>query len=551
VACLNYNSEKSQKTIENSMPIPSYYFTLFKKFQVLNHVPTATVHGSGAPTGGFDLKNPNAVFGSSNRGALLGATTTPADSPLWAVLNSRAAGNAGFFLVTVGANTWPTMPPGVPPAWNDFQLSAPAPKVVDVFSTWITAGKVNDVPNGVIGTMPAPIGGALAAGVNLFVCSMPGDNGTNPVPSNFWDTSLIFLVDPMTGNTVTPPELSSSEYYLAGVIGNRGAAGGGRYLTSPIIEAAAWVMVWNTGMSPAVQLPSLSNLDLNSTNGVYDVYFLRSGQYDVVGFRLNVQSVFDGLVAALTASGMNLGGLTPEQWIHAQGAHLCAKVLVRNENESWPAVADTPFTNRRIAQKNLVPFPINLAVSDPDPNIIWTNFVVGDVFSFMRHGGFDERWGRHTLTINTQLPVDALRFYLAVPKRSFARWFQKTSIKGFRPVAERSLRGLKPPFPEHVILALAGKENSIEIPALGHEFLAMSLGIEYSVKRLKTGMQGPISVIQQTAVPKVDVKRQCYEIEKVVVGGFTLNLDVHDSRKVPAYGDVKNKKAKGRRNHGA
>lgn len=534
------------------MSIPSYYFTLFKKFQVLNHVPTATVHGSSAPSGGFDLNNPNAVFGNSDLGALLGATTTPADSPLWAVLNSRAAGNSGFSPVNVGGVDWPTMPPGSPPAWTDLQLSAPAPKVVDVFSTWITAGKINDVPNGVIGTMPPPIGGVLAAGVNLFVCSMPGDNGTNPVPSNFWATSLIFLVDPLTGNTVTPATLSSSEYYLAGVIGNRGAAGGGRYLTAPIIEAAAWVMVFNTGMGPAVQLPSLSNLDLNSTNGVYDVYFLRSGQYDVVGFRLVVQTVFDGLAAAVAASGMDLGGLTPEQWLHGQGAHLCAKVMVRTANQSWPLVADTPFTDRRIAQKNLVPFPIDLAVVDPDPNIIWTNFVMGDVFGFAQlPGGFDDRWGRNTLTMETQLPTDVLRFYLAVPKRSFARWFQKASIKGLKPVGERSLRGLKPPFPEHVVLEFAGKENSIEIPALGKEFVAMSLGLEYSVKRLKAKTQGAITVTQRTAIPKVDAKRQCYEIEQVIVGGFTLNLDVHDSREIPVYGYGKNKKAGGGRNHGA
>ena len=36
----------------------SYYFTLFKKFQVLNHVPTQTVHGSGAPPGGIQSQQP-------------------------------------------------------------------------------------------------------------------------------------------------------------------------------------------------------------------------------------------------------------------------------------------------------------------------------------------------------------------------------------------------------------------------------------------------------------------------------------------------------------
>ncbi len=520
------------------MANPSYYFTLFKRFQVINHVPGGTVHGSASPTGGFDLKNPNSVFGSSNRGSLLGATTNPADSPLWAILNAKATGGSP---PNIGGTSWPLMPLGSPPAWNDSQVTAPAPKLVNVFADWITAGKANDVPSGVIGTIPGPIGGGLDPGVALFVCSVAGDNGIRPgtVPSNFWATSLIFLVDPGSGSTANPPELSaSSEYYLAAVIGNRGNGDGGRYLSSPgvKIEAAGWVMVWNTGMSPAVQLPALSNLNLSSTNGVYEVYFLKSGRYDVVGFRLNVQTVFDGLVAAIGASGMNLGGLTPEEWVHAQGAHLCAKVLVRREDESWPLFGDTPFTNRRLAQKNLAPFAVDLAVSTPDPNIIWKNFVVGDVFKFLSGAArFDEGLGKHALTINTKLPAGAIRLYLAIPKRSFARWFRKESLKGFKVVDEEALHGLKAPFPEHVILALLNKEHSLEIPPLGDEFLAMSLGIEYSVKRLKAGPLGEITVIQETAAPKIDKKRRCYEIEQVTAGGFTLVLEAHDSRQVPKY----------------
>ena len=67
------------------MANPSYYFTLFKKFQVMNHVPDKGAHGAIPPAtvaGGFDLKDPNSVFGSSNRGSLLGASNNPADSPL-------------------------------------------------------------------------------------------------------------------------------------------------------------------------------------------------------------------------------------------------------------------------------------------------------------------------------------------------------------------------------------------------------------------------------------------------------------------------------------
>jgi len=516
------------------MPTPSYYFTLFKKFQVLNHVATSTVHGSASPTGGFNLKNPNVAFGSSNRGALLGATTNLADSPLWAILNAKATGGPP---PVIGGTSWPLMPLGTPAAWTDFQISAPAPKLVDVFGTWIAANKPNDVPSGVIATMPPPIGSGLDSGVSLFVCSMPGDNGVRPgtVPPDYWATSLIFLVDPATGNTVFPSQLSAtSEYYLAAVIGNRGNAPAGHYLSPPAvaIEAVAWVMVWNSGMSPAVQLPALSNLDQASTNGVYGVYFLKSGQYDVVGFRLNVQTVFDGLVAAVAASGMDLGGLTPAEWIHAEGAHLCSKVLVRRTDESWPTLGDTPLTNRRLAQKNLAPFAVDVAVASPDPNIVWKNFVVGDVIQFLKEAGkFDDRLGVHTLTLNAKLPAGANRLYLAIPKRAFARWFSKNSNVRFKVVSENYLREMKPPFPDLVVLAIPEKRGAFVVPALGDEFLAMSLGVEYSAKKLKEGPLGVITLTQQTAAPKFDRRKKSYEIQQVTVGGFTLLLEAINSRR--------------------
>ncbi len=280
----------------------SYYFTLFKKFQVINHVPEGTVHGAGV--GGFNLNDPNSVFGSSFIGKLLGATPNPVDSPLWAVLNSRAMGNAAFASVNVGGTDWPTMPADpLPQAWTDLQVSA-SPNLVDTFASWIGAGKTNDIPTAVIGTKPGPIGATDPGVISPFVCSMPGDQGNRPggVPANYWATSLIFLVDPNTGATVFPATLTAaSEYYLAAVIGNRGALNSGIY-NSPAttgIEATGTVMVWNTIDSPGVQLPSLSNMDVTDKNGTYPQYFLNAGQYDVIGFRLNVQTVFDGIIAAL------------------------------------------------------------------------------------------------------------------------------------------------------------------------------------------------------------------------------------------------------------
>src|SRR5262252_6038679 len=89
------------------MPVnPSFYFNLFKKFQVLNHVPSSSVHcDAGAPAGGFNLTDPNAangVFGNANFGPLLAAGDfTPAHSPLWAILNARAGGANGFDNVSI------------------------------------------------------------------------------------------------------------------------------------------------------------------------------------------------------------------------------------------------------------------------------------------------------------------------------------------------------------------------------------------------------------------------------------------------------------------
>jgi hypothetical protein len=477
------------------MPTPSYYFTLYKKFQILGHVPEGTAHGTVAGTAGFTLATPGDVFAGSNRGTLLGATA--ATSPLWAVLNSRAMGNNYPTPVNVGGVNWPTMPIGSPAGWSDFQVSAPAPKLVTVFADWINTGKPNDTPAGVIAGMPPPVPSGLDAGVVPFVCSMPGDDGIRPgaVPANFWATSLIFLVDPATGVTTNPSTLAaSSEYYLVAVVGNRGDANGGRFAAVPgqTIEAAGWVMVWNSGMSPAVQLPALSNLDVHAIGGVYEQYFLNAGRYDVVGFRLPVQTVFNGLVKAIGESGVDLGGLTPQDWVHAEGAHLCAKVLIRTASQSWPTLGSTPIMERRIAQKNLAPFAIDLSVTDPDPAIHWENFMVGDVIEFLVGAAqFDEELGRHRLQLRAEL-AKRMKVFLAVPPRSFMRWIEKAKMEGLGKLAAAEAQKLQPPFKGAIVMAMTGTSAAIELPALGKEFLAMSLGVQYSPGELKPGRIGVV-----------------------------------------------------------
>jgi len=130
----------------------SCYFTLFRKFRVINHVPEGTVHGAGL--GGFNLNDSGSVFGNSNTGALIGATTSPGDRPLWAILNSRAQGNPAFANVVVGGKNWPTMPADpLPQAWSDVQVNPPT-KLVNIFAQRIRNGKVNDIPNSVLGVVP-------------------------------------------------------------------------------------------------------------------------------------------------------------------------------------------------------------------------------------------------------------------------------------------------------------------------------------------------------------------------------------------------------------
>lgn len=501
------------------MAIPSYYFTLFSKLQVLGHVPDDDYHGQAA--GGFDLDDPQAVFGSSSTGALLGATNTPADSPLWAVLNSRAMGNPGFSPVVVGGGSWPTMPVFDTPAWDDFQVSAPAPKLVSVLGDWIIAGKTNDVPQDVLAQVPPRLKRA-AGPVALFACSIPGDDGVQSVPSNYWATSLVFLVDPLTGATVNPSQLAATEeYYLAAVVGNRGGTGAGRFAAGGgvKVECEAWVMVWNTGFSPAVKLPALSNLDVAAAQPVHEVYFIDPGAYAVAGFRLPVQTVFDGLAKAIEEAGVDLGGLTPSEWIHAENAHLCARVMVRHVNQGWPAPGATPLDDRRVAQKNLAPFAIDLSVEEPDPTIDWTHFMVGDT---MPRFAREPRAGGHTLTLVNRARGTPLDLYLAVPRRSFETLVDAGEIRGFRRV-----EGERGPFPDGVVLRCVSPRNSLPVRALGdRRFMAASLGIGYSRSQLARGLGGPVSVVQRTVVPVLHPAKQTYQLRRVVVGGLTLDVRV-------------------------
>jgi hypothetical protein len=194
----------------------------------------------------------------------------------------------------------------------------------------------------------------------------------------------------------------------------------------------------------------------------------------------------------------------------------------------------TPIMDRRVAQKNLAPFAVDVAVTDPDPDITWRNFMAGDPIQFLLgHGDFGDQAGRNRLILEARLPDGAFRLFLAIPGRSYKRWIAEDGIKGFKPVGAAEAEKLKPPFKECVVLALEGKEGVLEVPPLGREYLAMSLGVQYRVKMLKPGQEGEIVMRQETYVPHIDRKRKTYEIKREVVGGFTFTLDVQDSRMIP------------------
>ena len=209
------------------MSNPSYYFTLFKKFQCLGHVPEGTAHGGSPGPAGVSFTNPVALYSATRGGvALIGSAT--ADTPLWGVLNAKVNGVVSF---TFGGLLWKAMPQGAgsAAAWGDPGVGGPA--LVSAFDAWLAAGKPQDFPAFVTLPNAGTVPGGLDAGASIFVCSSASDDGTRPgsIPSDFWASSLIYLVDRTNGAPANPPTLhAAQEYYVAAVIGNRGNAAGGK-----------------------------------------------------------------------------------------------------------------------------------------------------------------------------------------------------------------------------------------------------------------------------------------------------------------------------------
>ncbi len=522
----------------------SFYHAIFKRLQTVYHWESAVPFDGhlskddNAPGlyGGFSLKYPSdkyGMFGSLSAAAgapvsaglkpLVLGNNVPAQNPLYVML-AAAAGPIGSIpdTVTVGTQKWPVMPPPdqgtlYNTAWLNFNAGTPPP-LVDAFGAWITAGKPNDEPQGPL-LYPARTASPLpafpgATGPILFVASFAGDDGRRPgdmampavpvghVPGNYWDTSQIFLTD-AGGAIVTPLHLAAgAEYYVQAVIGQCGPGiAGGLFNAAMPLDVQCDAQCFNTGFSPGVQLPSLGNLDPTDPNPLYEQFYMDPLTTEVAGFRFNVDAVFAGLVAALTASNMNLGGLTPTDWL--KDGHPCVKVrLMSGEYPNGftpqgpvPGLGSNPQLDRHIAQHNLVPFDTAVMARTP---IHWTNFIVPQVGD-----------GANALTLqHGQLPAD-VRFTVAMPSAVYKRYVAGDgggSARGFDLVTE----GIAKPFPDAVMLRQTSPEARLVLaPHRDERYLGLGLGIETQPGR-------------GAALPWGDIRMVHVAHDGHVVGGFTL-----------------------------
>ena len=554
------------------MADPSFYYAIFKKFQSVSGGNPAPgfghVNDDNSPDldGGFSLLQTQDQYGlyghlgphagdytidnnnthlNSQMMPLNPNSNDPMQNPLFVMLKASlqqggAPGPGPMYFVTVNGQEWPVMPPPNYPGggvtstdWLEFNTNAPL--LIDAFENWITNGKIDDAPK------DAPINFAnliqaqaqlkafpgLSVNNNwplLFVASMPGDDGRrngdhampvvpiDHVPTNFWDTSQVFLTDAL-GNTELPASLKpGEEYYVAAIVGNAGNWGAGRKFAGvpPHMFVLGDALAFNTFLSPNFPLPALSNLDPAAANPQYEQYFLAKENYDVVGFRFNVDAVFAGLKAAMVQAGFTpgqLGGLSIEDWL--KGSHPCVKIRItagENVNTFTPqgnvplTLDSNPRLDRHIAQHNLAPFDMTLmAIKEP----MWKNFIVAQAGT-----------GVNGLVMQHSLPLAEVRVYIAIPRALYERYIDpRTSkggaIRGFEPVREPP--GTKP-FPDAVILQQTHSAAEIHVAdhGLGRErYFGMAIGLAADPARLRDTRLGDVSIAHRTH-------------DGAVVGGFTL-----------------------------
>jgi hypothetical protein len=534
----------------------NFFYAIYRRLQAsaggmsIQDAEHFNVDNSDDLGGGFSLREtsgPHGLFGSLSAAApnfgiglqqgwmpLNPNSNVPIENPLYAML-AKSLDPDGTVpdSVTVAGQVWPVMPPPFQGSISNhtewLAFNAGSPKLIDAFGQWIKDGKVDDSPKdapltyAALRALPKPAAFPLHIKPPnqeslpiLFVASMAGDDGRrhgdhampdvplDHVPPHFWATSQIFLCDE-TGAIVHPATLEAGqELSVVAMIGNSGNMPAGRLFDTnqPKTLLLGAALAFNTFMSPGTYLPSLANLDPAQLSSQYEHYGIRSLGYDTAAWRFNVDKVFAGLKTSLVNAGVDLGGATPEEWL--KNGHPCVKIWI-TEGEpvnmyqpggGEPAattINSKPRLDRHIAQRNLAPFDMKVMAAK---KIDWKNFIVSQAGE-----------GTNTLTLQHALPAGSVRFYLAVPKKTFERHASK-GLRGWSAVD----KVVNKPFPDAVLLQATGSGASVQVAAHGSEpFLGMSLGIEGDPSTFKTVRSSDVAMVHA-------------DHNGTVIGGFTVRV---------------------------
>jgi hypothetical protein len=539
------------------MADPSFYYAIFKRLQA-----TAASHGAhmnadndppGNFYGGFSLKYADATYGIFNKlgpqASAWGLTpgmkplkdndTTPANNPMWAVLNASFGSEPLPTDIPVGGAQWPVMPAPLQGSiavfveWKEFNQPG-QPRLIDAVGTWISNGKANDIPKG------APIDTATLSALPkpkfplknnenfpiLYVCSRQGDDGRragdgampNPpavqVPAQYWNSSQIFLTYPpnvpgqVAGTIAQPLHLGpGASYIVTAVIGNSSSTYCGRMAnsTSAAIYVQADALAFNSFMGPNVPLYSAGELDPTSTSPSYEQFYMEIWTYDTVGFRFDVDDVFSRLVTEVAKlPPAMIANTAPVDWV--RDGHPCVKVRIMSGEQpnaytpagAVPAVNGNPLQDRHIAQRNIAPFdPAQMKALQP----MWKKFMVAQAGA-----------GVNGLSLHHALPLGAVEVYLAIPRAPYERYIDpKTSkggvLRGFEVVRPPKSR----PFPGDTVF-LRQTQAAAEIHVADHArdaFFGMALGLAGDPARLRDVRVGDISMAHAAH-------------DGAIVGGFTL-----------------------------
>ena len=542
------------------MTDPSFFHAIFKRLQGVAAAHGAHQNADNDPNagqfyGGFTLRRADSQFGifgglssaaptwgfvQGNK-SLRDNDTTPADNPLWAMLNAslqtKDMMNPPVSVPVPPDNqVWPSMP--FPSAGETVATEYPEwiavnPQggltVIDALKTWIANGKLNDVPKS------APIDSATLDGLAkpkfplknsdngpiLFVASFKGDDGRRaddnalpnppavPFPPQFWNSSQIFITDTTGAFPANLTHLAPhANYYVMAVIGNSSTTfAGSMSFSGQTLLVQGDALAFNSFMGPNVPLYSLGELNAASTNPSYEQFYLPIWSYDVVGFRFDVDDVFTRLVTevAKLPPAMIFNEL-PEKWV--RDGHPCVKIRIMageavNNYTPWGAVPDiknsTPPKDRHIAQRNLAHFdPMQMKKA------MWKNFIVAQAGA-----------GVNGLSLQHALPLKDFQVYLAIPRLPYDRYIANGgAMRGFELLREAaSFEEGGKPFPGETVF-LRQTNPIAEIRIADHtkdEYFGMALGLEGDPARLK-------------GVRNTDISMAHAGADHHVGGGFTVRL---------------------------